>query len=115
MALRNVERISRDSYNSAGSTKLDEKLSMVRATSTGGFIGCARALQGLDYHRRIGEIDARALFIAGADDAATPAANMRLMHAALSGSEFVELAPAGHLSNMEQPEAYTETLRKFLG
>lgn len=110
-----VKRWCSSGFHASGSAKLDAMRAMVSSTSATGFIGCARALQGLDYHRRIGEINARALFIAGADDNATPADNMRLMHAELSGSKFVELAPAGHLSNMEQPEAYTETLRNFLG
>jgi len=109
-----VERWCSDEFLASGSPKLDKMRAMVAGTSPTGFIGCARALQGLDYHRRIGEIDARAPFIAGAEDVATPADNMRLMHEALSGSGFVEIASAGHLSNMEQPAAYTETLRKFL-
>ena len=89
---------------------------MVSATSATGFIGCARALQGLDYHRRLRDIEGvRALFVAGAEDIATPADNMRLMHQALGGSGFVEIPSVGHLSNMEQPEAYTEILRGFLG
>jgi len=115
LAAPTVERWCSESFHASGSPKLDDMRAMVSSTSAIGFIGCARALQGLDYHRRIGEIDARALFIAGADDHATPADNMRLMHEALGGSEFVELSPAGHLSNMEQPEAYTKTLREFLG
>jgi 3-oxoadipate enol-lactonase len=115
LAAPTVERWCSESFLATGSAKLDAMRAMVCATSATGFIGCARALQGLDYHSRIGEIDARALFIAGADDNATPADNMRLMHETLRGSEFVELSPAGHLSNMEQPEAYIETLREFLG
>ena len=39
---------------------------------------------------------------------------MRKMQAALPGSEYVELSPAGHLSNIEQPEAYNRALRDFL-
>ena len=116
LAAPTVERWCSEGFHGSGSPKLDKMRAMVSATSATGFIGCARALQGLDYHRRIGEIDGvRALFIASTEDIATPADNMRLMHEALGGSEFVELAAAGHLSNMEQPEAYTATLRRFLG
>jgi 3-oxoadipate enol-lactonase len=111
-----VERWCSESFHSSGSPKLDKMRAMVSATPPTGFIGCARAIQGLDYHRRIREIEGvRALFIAGAEDMATPADNMRVMHADFAGAEFVELSPAGHLSNMEQPEAYNETLRNFLG
>jgi pimeloyl-ACP methyl ester carboxylesterase len=32
----------------------------------------------------------------------------------LAKSQFVEIAGAGHISNMEQPEAFTRALEKFL-
>ena len=54
------------------------------------------------------------LFIAGDEDTGTPGDNMRVMHGLVGGSEFVVLSPAGHISNMEQPEAHTAALRKFL-
>ena len=116
LAAPTVERWCSESFHSSGSPKLDKMREMVGKTSATGFIGCARAIQGLDYHRRINEIKGvRALFIAGADDNATPADNMRVMCDLFDGAEFVELSPAGHLSNMEQPEAYNQTLRTFLG
>ncbi len=116
LAAPTVERWCSAGFHQSGSAKLDAMRAMVSATSPAGFIGCARALQGLDYHRRLGDIEGvRALFVAGAEDIATPADNMRLMHQELDGSGFVEIPSAGHLSNMEQPEAYTEILRGFLG
>ena len=116
LAAPTVERWCSAGFHQSGSPKLDAMRAMVSATSATGFIGCARALQGLDYHRRLGDIEGvRALFVAGAEDIATPADNMRLMHQALGGSEFIEIPSAGHLSNMEQPEAYTEILRGVLG
>ncbi|MDP6588852.1 MAG: alpha/beta hydrolase [Alphaproteobacteria bacterium] len=36
------------------------------------------------------------------------------MQAAISGSEYVELDPASHLSNLEQPQAFTAAVREFL-
>ena len=116
LAAPTVERWCSASFHRSASTTLDKMRDMVSTTSPIGFTGCARAIQGLDYHRRIGEVTGvRALFIAGAEDIATPADNMRLMQGLFAGAEFVELSSAGHLSNMEQPEAYTETLRRFLG
>jgi 3-oxoadipate enol-lactonase len=40
---------------------------------------------------------------------------MRELHAALPGSKFVELAGAGHISNLDQPEAFTRAVKDFLG
>jgi len=33
---------------------------------------------------------------------------------ALPGSEFVELPAAGHISNLDQPEAFTRAIKDFL-
>jgi 3-oxoadipate enol-lactonase len=88
---------------------------MVASTSLTGYIGCAHALKELDFGGRLGDIDTPMLFIGGKEDIATPSDNMKLIHQQVAGSKFMELSPAGHLSNMEQPEAYTAALRDFLG
>jgi pimeloyl-ACP methyl ester carboxylesterase len=36
------------------------------------------------------------------------------MHKELKGSQFVEIAGAGHISNIERPEAFTYAVEKFL-
>ena len=87
---------------------------MIRATSLEGYIGCARALQGLDYLPRLGAISTPALFIAGAGDGATPPEGMRAMHERVANSQYVELDPAAHISNLEQPEAFNDAISGFL-
>jgi 3-oxoadipate enol-lactonase len=86
---------------------------MVRTTPPVGYAGCARAVQSLNYMSRLSAIDKPVLFIA-AQDIATPAEGMRAMQAAIAGSEYVELNPASHLSNLEQPDAFTAAVQKFL-
>jgi 3-oxoadipate enol-lactonase len=93
---------------------LDRVRDMIRATAPRGYIGCARALQGLDYLPRLGGISLPALFIAGAGDGATPPEGMRAMHQAVANSQYVELDPAAHISNLEQPEAFNDALTTFL-
>ncbi len=115
LAAPTVERWCSDQVLASKSPVLDKMRGMVESTSPIGFIGCAHALTGLNFQDRLGEIDTPMLFIAGKEDVATPSDNMRLIHQAVGGSKFVELSPAGHLSNMEQPEAYTEAVREFLG
>jgi 3-oxoadipate enol-lactonase len=53
------------------------------------------------------------LFIAGEKDGVTPAA-MRKLNAGLPGSHYVEMPGAGHISNMDQPEAFTRAVQDFL-
>ena len=52
--------------------------------------------------------------IAGAEDAALPPARARRLAAAVPGARFVELRGAGHLSALEQPEAVTSEMLRFL-
>ena len=36
------------------------------------------------------------------------------MHQAVADSQYVELDPAAHISNLEQPEAFNDALTTFL-
>lgn len=113
MADPTVERWCSDQFLASGSPTLDKMKQMVASTSVAGFVGCAHALKELNFQDRLGEIDTPMLFIAGKEDMATPSDNMKLIQQQVAGSKFVELSPAGHLSNMEQPEAYSAALRDF--
>ena len=54
------------------------------------------------------------LVIVGTEDTVTPPAIASEMHAAIAGSELVVIPAAGHLSNLEQPDAFTAALARFL-
>ena len=55
------------------------------------------------------------LFLAGEKDAggAVPTA-MKGLHQDLKGSRYVELAGAGHISNLDDPAGFTRALKDFL-
>jgi 3-oxoadipate enol-lactonase len=40
---------------------------------------------------------------------------MAKLHEALPGSRYVELAGAGHISNLDQPAAFNRAVSGFLG
>jgi 3-oxoadipate enol-lactonase len=86
---------------------------MIRNTPTAGFIGCAAALADHDYASAAGTVKRPVLFLAGEKDGVTPAA-MRKLNAALPGSKYVELAAAGHISNLDQPAAFNRAVADFL-
>jgi 3-oxoadipate enol-lactonase len=60
------------------------------------------------------KIDCPVLVIVGAEDVVTPPALSEQMHQALHKSELVTLPAAGHLSNIEQPDAFNAALSRFL-
>lgn len=54
------------------------------------------------------------LLIAGELDQNAPAPMMEKMASKIPGADYVCLAGAGHLANMQMPEAFDDTLRQFL-
>ena len=55
-----------------------------------------------------------ALFLVGAEDVLTPPDLHRAMHARAPRSELHVIPGAGHLANLERPQAFNEVLREFL-
>jgi pimeloyl-ACP methyl ester carboxylesterase len=62
----------------------------------------------------LGSIHVPTLIVVGEQDTITPPALSEQMHRAISGSEYIVLPGAGHLSNLEQPEPFNAALARFL-
>jgi 3-oxoadipate enol-lactonase len=92
---------------------VDKVRRMIRDTPVDGFIGCAAALADHDYASAVATVRRPVLFLVGEKDGVNPPA-MRKLNAALPGSRYVELAGAGHISNLDQPEAFNRALSDFL-
>jgi len=91
---------------------LDKVRGMIRSTPLAGFRGCAMALSSYDLRGGLGGIDRRTLLIVGTKDATL--AGIRQIKEAVRGSALVELEGAGHISNVEQPAAFTRAVVDFL-
>ncbi|MCC7046418.1 MAG: alpha/beta fold hydrolase [Alphaproteobacteria bacterium] len=55
------------------------------------------------------------LLLAGQRDTVAPPELMKRMQAKIPGAQYVELPQAGHLANIEQPQAFNAALGAFLG
>jgi pimeloyl-ACP methyl ester carboxylesterase len=62
----------------------------------------------------LAEIEVPTLVICGAEDALTPLEAHRRLHEAIRVSTLAVVGHAGHLSNVERPEAYTMALHGLL-
>jgi len=62
----------------------------------------------------LGAITVPTLVIAGDEDVATPVAEARFLAEHIGGAELEVISGAGHLSNLERPEAFTFALTRFL-
>jgi len=87
---------------------------MIRRTPAKGYVGCCHAIKALDLTDRLKTITLPTLIIVGAQDMGTPLAASQAINQQIKGSELVVLDPASHLSNLEQPEAFTNALEQFL-
>ena len=86
---------------------------MIRKTSPRGYAGCCAAIAALDLTNRLGAIKLPTLVIVGEDDQGTPVAASRAIHEGIKGSALTIIPSAAHLSNLEQPEAFTTALNGF--
>ena len=87
---------------------------MIRSTPPAGYAGCCHAISALDLTDRLPAISLPTLIVVGEEDQGTPVAASRVMHERIKGSELVIIPAAAHLANMEQPEAFTSAVTKFL-
>lgn len=88
---------------------------MMRSTSVEGIVG---ALMGMkerpDSRPTLAEIDVPTLIIHGADDKTIPVSEAEAMHEAIEDSQLVIIDGAGHLPNLEQPDAFNDAIMDFL-
>jgi 3-oxoadipate enol-lactonase len=80
--------------------------------------GIAAALRGMaerpDVSSRLKEIDVPGLVLCGHHDAISPPDEMRQIASSLANARFVEIAGAGHMSPLEQPQAVSAAIREFM-
>lgn len=91
--------------------RLVDSLAAVRPDS---YTKALEATMTYDRMADLERFDVPTLLIFGADDPLTTPELGRRMHARIKDSTFVEIAGAGHMSNIENPEAFNDALLTFL-
>jgi 3-oxoadipate enol-lactonase len=86
---------------------------MLLATPVQGYLACCEALSTLDQRELLPKIKSPTLIIAGRHDQATPVAAGELIRSRIPGASMTIL-DAAHISNVEQPHAFTEAVVGFL-
>jgi 3-oxoadipate enol-lactonase len=88
-------------------------LSCIRQTSAEGFIGCAQAIQGLDYLNRVTTLTMPVSLVIGSRDEAL-LEPMRQLAKLLPHSEYNEIDGAGHLPQIDRPAEFDQILHRHL-
>jgi 3-oxoadipate enol-lactonase len=86
---------------------------MVLSTSPVGYAACCEAIRDMDQRESIRRITAPTLIIAGRHDPATTVEAAEFMRGRISGAEL-RVLDAAHISNVEQPRDYADTVLGFL-
>jgi 3-oxoadipate enol-lactonase len=87
--------------------------SMLLATPVQGYLACCETLSTLDQRDLLPGITSPTLVIAGRHDMATPLAAGEFIRSQIPGASLTIL-DAAHISNVEQPHAFTDTVIGFL-
>jgi 3-oxoadipate enol-lactonase len=87
---------------------------LIASTPVSGYVGCCHAIPKINLTARLKEIRAPILVICGDQDPGTPPAMARDIHDSAPGSKLVMIPHAAHLSNLENPGAFTKVLQDFL-
>ncbi|MFM9881393.1 MAG: alpha/beta fold hydrolase [Burkholderiales bacterium] len=86
----------------------------ISALHKGSYIKTIEASTHYDRIADLPKIRVPTLLVYGADDTLTPPALGHAMAARIPGAEMVVIPEAGHLSNIERPEAFNATVLAFL-
>ena len=78
------------------------------------FARACLALSQLDFGDALKAIGCKTLVVAGGLDQTTPAALARELGGRIPGAQFQELKGCGHCPQIESPELFVATVRKFL-
>jgi len=105
-----------------GSTTVREQPNLVDAVrrliemnTTDGLVSALRAMKiRLDSTLVLPAIVCRTLVVAGAEDSVVAETESHAMRRAIPGAEILVIPGAGHLSNLEAPQAFNEALAGFL-
>ena len=90
-------------------------LQMAEEVGAGGFERQQTAIMNrIDSRPGLGDIRCPTLILVGDEDRLTPPDRAREMAAGIGGARLVEIAAAGHLSPLEQPDAVNAALEAWL-
>jgi pimeloyl-ACP methyl ester carboxylesterase len=91
----------------------DELANIMAATHPLGFPLMARALATADTREMLPTIRVPTLLVWGDADKRSPVEIANQLREAIPGATLAVLGGAGHVSNMEQPEAFNRVVRQF--
>jgi 3-oxoadipate enol-lactonase len=109
----NMERWFTKDFRERAPQKVARIRDMLLATHPDGYIACSEAIRDMDLRPLLPKINAITLVIAGRHDPATTLEAGEFLARHIANARLAVLETA-HIANVEQPEAYSETILDFL-
>jgi 3-oxoadipate enol-lactonase len=105
-----LSRFFSSQFQAAAPDTVDRFRSILLETAPHGWAGCCAVLRDADFTSQLGAIVTPTIVIGGRLDVPTPLAQAEQLASLIPGARLVALN-AGHLSNIEQPEDFTQAVR----
>ena len=86
---------------------------MLLLTPPEGYVATCAAIRDMDQRETVARVSVPSLVMAGTKDGVTTPTDARFLADRIQGAQYVELT-AAHLSNIEDADAFTNALMKFL-
>jgi 3-oxoadipate enol-lactonase len=109
----NMERWFTKEFRERSPQAMAKMREMFLATDVDGYIGCGEAIRDMDHRPLLAKITRPTLVIAGKYDPATTLAAGEFIKEHIPAANIAVLE-AAHISNLEQPQAYADTVLRFL-
>jgi 3-oxoadipate enol-lactonase len=109
----NMARWFTDGFRKRAPEAIARMKDMFVATKVPGYVGCCAAIVDMDFRASNPRITAPTLVIVGSHDAATPPSAGEAIRDQIKGAKLASV-DAAHISNVEQPKQYAETVLNFL-
>jgi len=110
-----AKRIFSPSYLAAHPEKIDERKQALLGVAPEGFLAACRILQEVDLTPLLNRMRVPTLVVCGSEDQATPPALNKQIADGIAGAKYIELPGCGHCPPLEQPEAFLDAIREFVG
>ena len=109
-----LERWFTEPFRKSHPEPVEEIGNLIASTPVAGYVGCCHAIPKIDLTARLKEIKTPILVICGDKDPGTPPAMSEAIRDNAPGSKLVMIPDAAHLSNLEQPAAFTKAMQDFI-
>ncbi|MGI5865220.1 MAG: alpha/beta fold hydrolase [Myxococcales bacterium] len=111
-----IERLLPNLLSPAASPELRREVErLIADTSVEGAAAAQRAMaKRRDFTPELGKIGCPTLVLVGGNDTLSTSAELKGIAQAIPNARFQTIPGAGHLSNIEKPEAFNAALRSFL-